>query len=135
MAKSFKNKDAVQSTKKASNKSVVEQESLGARIDGTDVIFITPLGEKTKVYDEKQALAKIIKQDGQITAHIKCNGNREPFNPYEREYELNSRRISMRLGKEVYHFEKTTTEGLNNYISYLKTRQPKFYRGVLGEFK
>lgn len=118
-----------------SQNSTVEMKQMGVKNVSKNTLYITPLGEKTTTFDENKALGKIVNEDGKTAYYIKCNGQRQPYNPYEREFELNSRRIGMRLGVCTYTFLKTTLNGLENYISFLKTRQTRFYRNTLGDMK
>jgi hypothetical protein len=128
------NKKFIQKTQ--NNLNPIFSKEIGMRQDKLSIIYITPLGEKASHFDDDKALGKmVVDKDGALRYYIKCNGNRQPYNPYDREYELNSRRISLRLGKAVYQYESISLEGLNIYISYLKTREPKYYRQTMGALK
>jgi len=116
---------SVQSTKK----NVAKATEKVATNNPKNIFYISYTGDRKMDLNDQTALGKIIEDNSEsrrkIKYFIKVNANNNPFNPYDKSYEVSSVALGKRMGKVTYTFLEVRQRAFDLYTTFLKTRQNK----------
>ena len=91
--------------------------------------YISHTGDRKLDLNDQTALGKIIEDNSdarrKVKYYIKVNANNQPYNPFDKAYDLSSISLDKQMGKSTYIFLEVRQRAFDLYTMFLKTRQNK----------